>query len=116
MGRACYQLVLGAPSSNCALYRVRTICWGLQKISKYNEGVEAANDVRVYVACFRLKDVNTDIVLSMNSPVRVNEESSSSKVVNLEKVAQFDRPEHVIALFQDIVASLQVHDYSLFIN
>eukprot|EP00052_Salpingoeca_macrocollata_P000218 m.19191 g.19191 ORF g.19191 m.19191 type:complete len:197 (+) comp10323_c0_seq1:644-1234(+) len=90
----------------------RSIVWGKQKVAKFNEA--NANDVRVHVACYRLRNVSTDIVLSFNSPLLISEASSSAGAVDRAELQQLCNPETALALFQEVANSVEVHDYSLF--
>jgi len=49
----------------------------MQRISKFRESV--ANDVFVIVGLVRLPSVNTDITISLSTPIRIDANSSSAK-------------------------------------
>lgn len=83
--------------------------WGLQTVAKFKEGAEAANQIRVHVACFRLNNVETDLVMSMNAPVAINAASSTAEA----PTAIMD-PEQVLAEFLAVSETVEVKDYSLF--
>ncbi len=91
-----------------------TACWGLQRVSKYREGAQQANDVRVYVAVLRLPEVTSDIVVSFNSPVHINNASASAEAVNQNTLRDYCNEPHTTALFEGFIASLQVLDFGLF--
>ena len=80
---------------------------GQQSISKYNE--TARNVITVDLAIIRLPQYQTDILISMNSPLASNVESSSSAVVT-----QATNPIDVATVFQGLVTSLTIHDFNLF--
>ena len=91
----------------------RTVCWGLQTVSKFNEGADSANQVRVHVACFRLPHIATDIVVSYNTPVFISDGSSSAEQVDPLKLATTNS-EACLETFTNVWGSLQVLDYSIF--
>lgn len=96
--------------------RQLTVCSGVQRVSKFKEDIsEAANDVRVYLACFRMADVGTDAIVSFNSPVFVSAASSSAKQVSQQDMASHAATEVAAALFENIIASFEVKNWGLFL-
>ena len=69
----------------------------------------SANKVRVYVACYRLDGVGTDMVLSLNAPVEIVATSSSAET---ETVIM--DPTAALADFRALSDSVVVRDMSLF--
>eukprot|EP00041_Stephanoeca_diplocostata_P007148 m.98593 g.98593 ORF g.98593 m.98593 type:complete len:211 (-) comp16754_c0_seq1:343-975(-) len=96
----------------------RSICIGRQRVSKYNEkerrGVQSGNIIRVYVSCFRLTDVATDIVISFNSPVQISNDSSSARAVVAESVAVHATPDAAANEFSLVTNSFFIRDMTLF--
>eukprot|EP00040_Diaphanoeca_grandis_P003931 m.26416 g.26416 ORF g.26416 m.26416 type:complete len:198 (-) comp15398_c1_seq1:324-917(-) len=85
-----------------------TTCYGIQTVAKFNE--KADNQVRIFVACFRLADVKTDMVLSVNSPVAIAQDSSSAKVVT-ELITE----ESGKIIFDEATSTLVVLNKDLFV-
>eukprot|EP00730_Choanoeca_flexa_P017360 TRINITY_DN834_c0_g1_i1.p1 TRINITY_DN834_c0_g1~~TRINITY_DN834_c0_g1_i1.p1 ORF type:complete len:193 (+),score=47.50 TRINITY_DN834_c0_g1_i1:122-700(+) len=92
----------------------KTICHGLQKVSKFNEAAARANTVRIYVCCLRYPNVTTDIVISLNAPIAVNNTSSSADAIDAGHAEALSNPELTKALFETVVESLQIKTWSLF--
>ncbi|PON59200.1 Ran-interacting Mog1 protein [Parasponia andersonii] len=60
---------------------VVTTAVGQMAISKGRQGREAQNVVRVYVANVRLKEVNTDVLITAYEPIHINPLSESASAV-----------------------------------
>lgn len=84
-------------------------CSGLQSVAKFKESADAANIVRVHVACFRLDDVDTDLVISLNVPVAINAKSSTAETPTIVQ-----NPADAAAVFSAIIETVNVLDFSLF--
>lgn len=92
---------------------VLSMVYGLQQVSKFKDSAEKANAVRVFVACLRLRDYATDIVISFNSPQWISEASASAQYANPEQVREHNSLEKALPLFQAILQSFVVHDPSI---
>ena len=86
--------------------------WGIQRIAKFNEA--ATNDIRVFVCCYRLRNVSSDVVVSFNSPVQISGNSSSAKDLDRAEAVGLNDDAVSSALFQNLINSLNVVDYGLF--
>jgi len=89
----------------------RSVSIGVQRVAKFNEAAERANQVRVHVACFRFPHVSTDIVVSWNQPIEINASSSSAEAVDAAALAQNG---DALSLFQPMIESFAVLDWSIF--
>lgn len=94
--------------------RTKSFCVGRQQVAKYHEGVEQANDVRVFVAVYRLRSHNTDVVITLNGATQVNPESSSKAAVDEQAQAVANDAAIAGSLFNAIIATFEMVDYSLF--
>lgn len=116
----------------------KSFCVGRQQVSKYHEDADQANDVRVFVAVYRLRSHNTDVVLTLNGAAQVmnsrlfmftpfcilttsiahgsqlNPSSSSKAAVDDQAQAAANDAATAHALFEAIVASFEILDYNLF--
>ncbi|KAI8340619.1 hypothetical protein BC941DRAFT_417711 [Chlamydoabsidia padenii] len=83
---------------------------GIQNVAKFNE--EAVNHVELVMAVVRLEKVETDLIISLNAPIKVAPNSSEMKDVNLvEPAAPIARILEEIKL---VVQSLDIQDWGLF--
>jgi hypothetical protein len=104
-----------------------SILHGKQKVSKYKESSEAANEVYVALALVCLPDYMTDILITLNTPLAINPKSSTYKYAATE--AEADSPESTTSnaasqsetqieesnrLFRAMLDSFKVVDYRLF--
>lgn len=80
---------------------------GQQSIAKFKEA--ARNVVTVDLAIIRLPQHETDILISMNTPATINQGSSSAAVVTSATT-----PMENAAVFQTLVSSFAIRDYTLF--
>ena len=86
-------------------------CAGKQVVSKYKNEDNAANTVMLYLACLRLPKYETDLLVSLNDPVYIHQDSSSAGVIDPNA---FAAKGDGLELFRAIVSSIQVVDFSLF--
>ncbi|KAH7515926.1 uncharacterized protein LOC125418413 [Ziziphus jujuba] len=97
---------------------VVTTAVGQMAISKGRQGREAQNIVRVYVANLRLKEVNTDVLVTAYEPIHINPLSESANAVD----AGFAVPATqsgcmpMAEVFKLAVSSFKVNDWNLFGN
>ena len=83
------------------------VCNGVQTgVVKAHEQDPEGNDIRVWVGVLRLKDYNADVVLSVTSPIKISQESSSFGVVpNVERGKE---------VFVNALKSFKIVNYGLF--
>jgi hypothetical protein len=87
-------------------------CWeirGIQHVAKFKESER--NAVAVHLAVLRIPSVDSDIVIHLNQPLAISDQSSSATVAHATPAGT---PEQGIALFRAILASLKVRDWALF--
>ncbi|KAJ1673850.1 hypothetical protein EV182_004442 [Spiromyces aspiralis] len=85
---------------------------GSQTIAKFNESEKSAdayNTVVIFIAVVRIPKHMTDVIITLNCPVKIG--SGSSSAVMVEHVAT--NLTEVRDTFQHIVRSFKVHDWSL---
>ncbi|KAI4368689.1 hypothetical protein MLD38_017219 [Melastoma candidum] len=97
---------------------VITTAIGQMGISKGRQGRDAQNVVRVYLANLRLKEVNTDILITAYEPILINPLSESATTVGsgLASSAAEAGVMPMAEVFKHAVSSFKVHDWSLFGN
>ena len=83
-------------------------------MAKYHEHASQANSIRVYVACIRIPDVATDLVVSYNTPVWIHAQSASAEAIVQEHLQAHTNQQATQAEFMAIINSLKVVDFSLF--
>merc|ERR1712232_1478415 len=79
----------------------KSCLFGTQYVAKFNE--QARNEVHLYMGIIRLRNVTTDILIQVNDPVRVNEQSSSKG--NLENVPRLSGEK----ILGDLMATFRVN-------
>ncbi len=94
--------------------RVMTLCSGTQVVAKFREGAGRLNTIRVHVACWRIRGIATDIVLSYNTPLWINNQSSSGEMVDVAALQEDAVAARVEQEFEAIASSIAIHDVSLF--
>ncbi|CAF3286072.1 unnamed protein product, partial [Rotaria sp. Silwood2] len=83
--------------------------FGRQQISKYHE--QAKNLVHIHVCLLRLGgDLATDILISFNDPVFINEQSSSNDQQN-QNASRWTSHD-----FEQFFRSLEIIDFDLFVT
>ncbi|XP_047317462.1 ran guanine nucleotide release factor [Impatiens glandulifera] len=95
---------------------VVTTAIGQMAISKGRQGREAQNLVRVYLANLRLKEVNTDVLITAYEPILINplSESASTVGAGVTIPAQQSGFTPMADIFKLVVASFKINDWSLF--
>ena len=84
-------------------------CGGVQTgIVKFRERETRGNDVYVWVGVCRLKEYDTDVVVSVSAPIRISEASSSHKLGSVPDVARGK------AVFESVLSSFKIKDFGLF--
>ncbi|XP_059446253.1 uncharacterized protein LOC132177809 [Corylus avellana] len=95
---------------------VVTTAVGQMAISKGRQGRQAQNTVRVYLANLRLKEVDTDVLITAYEPIHINplSESASTVGAGLAVPATQTGCMPMAEVFKLAVSSFKVHDWSLF--
>eukprot|EP00045_Choanoeca_perplexa_P003431 m.31132 g.31132 ORF g.31132 m.31132 type:complete len:193 (-) comp12037_c0_seq1:1555-2133(-) len=101
-------------SSDLPQEGVKSVCMGLQQVSKFNESADKANTVRIFVCCLRYPNVTTDIVITLNAPTAVSNTSSSAEAIDAQAAEAVSSLEATKALFDHVVESFKVLDWDLF--
>ncbi|KAI5084531.1 hypothetical protein GOP47_0000700 [Adiantum capillus-veneris] len=91
---------------------------GRMAVSKGRQGAEAQNLLRVYLANIRLPNVNTDILVTVNEPLLISEESESAKVVGAGVAVSAEAAGVMPAseIFHLVLATFKINDWGLFGN
>jgi hypothetical protein len=82
---------------------------GTQKgIVKFRESDRIGNDIVLYVAVARIKELNAEVVISLSAPATISRASSSH--------AQGSKPDvgRAAMVWADVVRSFSIRDYGLF--
>ena len=114
-----------APNLNPTKQTKVSLASGTQKVSKYKEEKDAANDVHVCLALVSIPEHETDVLVTLNTPLSINPKSSSYdyvlKETNTSKAASSGVPltkeeqkNQSINLFRTLVSSFRIVDYRLF--
>lgn len=82
---------------------------GKQRVRKFKEDLSASNEVEVFMLVLRLASVQSDIIITINSPSSIAAESSSAHCA-------VTAPEVLRGIIQNILGSFTIHDWGLFIN
>ncbi|TXG56483.1 hypothetical protein EZV62_017796 [Acer yangbiense] len=95
---------------------VVTTAAGQMAISKGRQGREAQNLVKVYLANFRLKEVDTDVLVTAYEPILINPLSESANTVGagLAVPAAQSGIMPLTEVYKLAVSSFKVNDWSLF--
>jgi Ran-interacting Mog1 protein len=91
-----------------------SIVHGTQRVAKFKDSADKANDVCIALACIRLPRVNTDVLIVFNDPVAFHPGGSSSKVGASVSEPGIDDPKQRASILQAALYSLSVEDWSLF--
>ncbi|GJP45580.1 hypothetical protein CLOM_g12584 [Closterium sp. NIES-68] len=92
-------------------------------VSKGRQGAEALNVVRVYLANIRLRNVHTDVLITVNEPLFISDRSESAAAAGAAGVTQAAVQEASAGVlgataggqvFQRLLSSFQVNDWGLF--
>jgi len=86
----------------------KSLLYGRQHVTKFRETAE--NVVDIYLCCLRLHDVQTDMVITLNSPVAVNPASSSSAATPQAEI----HPALSQNIFAHFLRTLKINDWTLF--
>mmetsp|Transcript_18959 Transcript_18959/g.32706 ORF Transcript_18959/g.32706 Transcript_18959/m.32706 type:complete len:105 (+) Transcript_18959:1-315(+) len=81
---------------------------GRQTVAKFNE--RAANELDVFLAVFRVPDVDADVLVTLCVPVRIAPDSSSA-----ESATHIADETTNATTFAAMLGTLKVNDWSLFV-
>lgn len=88
-----------------------TCALGYQTVAKARQTADTSNYVQIILGVVRLPQVQTDIVISLNTPAYINEKSASAEHAGSgAKSAYLRAPE----LFRRMLQSFRILDMSLF--
>ena len=84
---------------------------GTFKASKGRQTTAEANHVQVLLHIVRLPNVSSDLVITMNTPIHINQLSAAA-----QDIEAGDKTQHLGAsdLFRRMVAALEITDWTLF--
>ncbi|QDZ26108.1 putative Mog1-like ran guanine nucleotide release factor [Chloropicon primus] len=95
-----------------------TLLFGVQGIAKDKDKAEAANQVHLCLCDIAIPEYETEVLVTMNTPLAISEKSSSfGKVEGAAGSSKGERERLVrdaVEAFKDVVASFKVVDYRLF--
>eukprot|EP00250_Pteridium_aquilinum_P009308 c18585_g1_i1 orf=154-750(+) len=91
---------------------------GKMAVSKGKQGTEAQNLLRVYLANIRLWDSNTDVLVTVYEPLLISEQSESARVLGAGATVSAEVAGVMPAseIFQLVLGTFKIHDWSLFGN
>lgn len=92
----------------------RTVTWGVQTVGKHRDRADKANQVRVYVACFRSHEAGADIVVSFNSPTSINQASAAARNVDQVRMNVYNTPEAAQQVFAGAIDTFHIANWGLF--
>lgn len=103
-------LLQGAPTASAALpppsvWGIR----GMQQVAKFKESER--NAVTIHLAVARVPSVDSDIVIHLNQPMYIDQDSSSATVA---RATPSGSQEEGAQFFCKILSSLEVRDWALF--
>lgn len=90
---------------------LRAIVTGFQSVTKGRQEPDTANDVQVQLAIFRYPERNTDILITMNTPVHIHQKSAAAQHTGPgHKTAHISAPK----LLANMIKTFHIFDYTLF--
>ncbi|KAK9802854.1 hypothetical protein WJX73_008833 [Symbiochloris irregularis] len=84
---------------------------GVQRVAKQGDSKELGNELQVLLAVVRLPQVNSDILITLNTPIYINPASRTAKHVAAGHQATH---EHAPAEFAALLTTFTVLDWGLF--
>lgn len=87
-----------------------TVVIGEQEISKGKDASDVANRVLVHLGVVRLFRVESELLISLNTPLSIHEQSRAAD----GSETAFYRPEEASALFTSVISSVIIKDWTLF--
>ena len=93
-----------------------TLLHGIQRVAKHRDDVSAANEVLICLCEATLPEHDTEILVTMNTPLRVSEGSSQFGQIQapLTEEERERRAAQAVEDFKKIASSLKVADFRLF--
>ncbi|GAQ82990.1 hypothetical protein KFL_001310200 [Klebsormidium nitens] len=91
----------------------KSAAFGTMAVSKYRQGPEAQNLVKVHLAHLRLRNVGTDVLVTVYEPLVISEQSESARAVTATG-ANMEPRQSALEVFRTLLATLRVVDWSLF--
>lgn len=82
---------------------------GTQCVAKGRDSKEKSNMISLFVMCIRLKDYQCDILVTMNSTLKVNEKSQVANAIDKDKIDS-QSPQTHFQLFKKIMTSFRIKD------
>mmetsp|Transcript_58611 Transcript_58611/g.138020 ORF Transcript_58611/g.138020 Transcript_58611/m.138020 type:complete len:209 (+) Transcript_58611:13-639(+) len=89
-----------------------SVLGGTQVVSKFRESDDAANLVQISMGLLRLKRCETDLLVTLNSPLHISPESSSSLCSPATPTSGID--ETAVEFLQEVLQNLRIADWNLF--
>mmetsp|Transcript_1532 Transcript_1532/g.3100 ORF Transcript_1532/g.3100 Transcript_1532/m.3100 type:complete len:202 (+) Transcript_1532:172-777(+) len=90
------------------------LCVGTQSIVKSNDAQDAANVIQVLLACIRLPQVGTDILVTMNTPLTIHPNSRAAADGISAPPSSSSTSHDALQLFMLTLRTLHIHDWGLF--
>ncbi|CAL8464048.1 g3583 [Coccomyxa elongata] len=89
----------------------KAIVIGEQLVAKGRQATHAANRVQVILAIIRLKQVSSEVLITLNTPVFVSSSSAAA-----QDIGAGEKAHHLMApsLMRRVIATFKIIDYSLF--
>lgn len=99
------------PSNSFEIAKKYACSWtfGTQKVSKGRDSSDKANIIALYLVMIRLKQFETDLLISFNAPIKIHGQSQAKSAQNAVKP-----PQVTIELFKNIVSTFNIKDLSIF--
>mmetsp|Transcript_39995 Transcript_39995/g.67063 ORF Transcript_39995/g.67063 Transcript_39995/m.67063 type:complete len:209 (-) Transcript_39995:258-884(-) len=92
---------------------VKYICEGTQCVVKSKDTPDAVNVIQVLLACVRLPQAGTDILITMNTPLTIHP-SSRAAADGLSAPQPSTCAADALQLFMHALRTLQIYDWGLF--
>ena len=83
--------------------------FGTQKVSKGRDSSDKANIIALYLVLIRLKQFETDLLISFNAPIKIHTKSQAKSDKDTVKP-----PKVTIELFKNIVSTCKINNLSIF--
>jgi hypothetical protein len=89
----------------------KAMAMGTMVAAKGRQGGHAANDVQVLLAVLRMPQYNSDVLITLNTPIRISEHSAATEQAG----AGFQRASlSAPPLFEQILQTFKIYDYGVF--
>merc|ERR1712039_808304 len=83
--------------------------FGTQKASKGRDSAEKANTIAFYLVLIRMKQFDTDLLISFNAPIEIHKDSQAKSAKDA-----VETPQVSLKLFQQIVSTFSIKNFSIF--